>query len=49
MKQNIINFFKLEDEYFSDSYIEKDISDRSNFKTLENNLFFEYNRPLLEI
>ena len=41
-------FFQVrEDEYFSDSYIEKDISDRSNFKTLENNLFFEYNRPFI--
>jgi len=32
-------------EYFSDSYIDEDISDRSNFKTLENNFFIELNRP----
>jgi len=41
-------FFQVrEDEYFSDSYIEKDISDRSNFKTLENNLFLEYKKPFI--
>ena len=34
-----------EDEYFSDSYIDMDISDRSNFTTLENNIFVEYKKP----
>tara|TARA_Y100001970_G_scaffold230056_1_gene285517 strand:- start:539 stop:2695 length:2157 start_codon:yes stop_codon:yes gene_type:complete len=35
------------DEYFSESFIEKGISDRSNFKTIENNLFLEYNKPFI--
>ena len=41
-------FFQvIKDEYFSDSYIDNDISDRSNFKTTENNFFLEYNKSFL--
>lgn len=40
------NFFQSKsDEYFLDSFIDEDIRDRSNFKTLENNIFLEYNKP----
>ncbi len=37
------------DDYFFDSFIDKDISDRSNFKTFENNLFLEYKKPFTGI
>jgi hypothetical protein len=39
-------FQKNSQEYFADSFIEDNIQDRSNFKTLENNIFFSYSIPL---
>jgi len=51
--QNLIyetKFYKFfqdkSDEYFLDAFIDQDLQDRSNFKTLENNFFLIYSKSL---
>jgi hypothetical protein len=45
-KKTYSYFQNIVGEYFSDSYLEKDIADITNFKTIENNIFAVYKTPL---